>query len=57
MRTRTNRKPHIRHGIVVLADSDIRVPADYLARLVGALAGDGIGVVTCLYRGEARGGF
>jgi len=50
-------EPHIRHGIVVLADSDIRVPVDYLARLVGALAGDGVGVVTCLYRGEANGGF
>ena len=49
-------EPHIRHGIVVIADSDIRVPADYLARLVAALAGERVGVVTCLYRGEARGG-
>lgn len=38
--------------IVVLADSDIRVERDYLARLVGALESPGVGAVSCLYRGR-----
>ena len=32
-----NMAPRIAHDIVVLADSDIRVPRDYLSRLAGAL--------------------
>jgi ceramide glucosyltransferase len=42
----------IRHGIVVLSDSDIAVAPDYLRQVVGALAEPGVGVVTCPYRGE-----
>jgi len=48
--------PSIRHDLVVIADSDIRVEADYLQRLAGALAEPGVGLVTCLYRGMASGG-
>lgn len=49
--------PHIRHEVVVLADSDIAVEPDYLARVVAALEAPGVGLVTCLYRGEPRAGF
>jgi ceramide glucosyltransferase len=41
----------IRHEVIVLADSDIRVEPGYLGRLVGQLEQPGIGMVTCLYRG------
>ena len=41
------------HGVVVLADSDMLVPRDYLGRVVDALEVPGVGLVTCLYRGIA----
>ncbi|WP_035878476.1 bacteriohopanetetrol glucosamine biosynthesis glycosyltransferase HpnI [Cupriavidus sp. amp6] len=46
-----------KHDWLVVADSDIAVPPDYLARVTAPLADAGVGVVTCLYRGRARGGF
>jgi ceramide glucosyltransferase len=46
----------IRHDVVILADSDISVEPDYLARLVAALSKPGVGLVTCLYRGESQTG-
>lgn len=45
--------PHARHDQVVLADSDIRVPRDYLSRVTAPLRDAGVGVVTCLYHGVA----
>ncbi len=45
-----------RHEYLVLADSDVRVPHDYLARVVAPLDDPGVGIVTCSYRGLARGG-
>lgn len=45
--------PSARHSILVVNDSDIRVPADYLLRVVANLQRDGVGLVTCLYRGIA----
>ena len=41
-----------RHNIFVMADSDIGVRPDYLARIVESLAQPGTGAVTCLYHGE-----
>src|SRR5215467_1989283 len=50
--------PAARHEILLVNDSDIRVPCDYLRRVVGELACEGaratqVGLVTCLYRGIA----
>jgi len=47
-----NMAGRIANDIVVLADSDMRVPPDYLARLVGALERQG-GAVSCPYYGIA----
>ncbi|NOZ29420.1 MAG: glycosyltransferase [Chloroflexi bacterium] len=57
----TNPKASILHGLaaqarhetLVISDSDIRVSSDYLRRVVAPLADARIGLVTCLYRGEA----
>lgn len=51
-----NMMPHARHDWLVLADSDIAVPDDYLARVTAPLADPGTGVVTCLYRGRPQSG-
>jgi len=51
-----NMSPRIAHDIVVIADSDIRVPPDYLRIVVGALSAQGSGAVTCPYVGVASGG-
>jgi ceramide glucosyltransferase len=48
-----NMTPRIRHDVIVLADSDMRVGPDYLSRVIAALAQPGIGAVTCLYYGVA----
>ncbi|SAL81608.1 glycosyltransferase [Caballeronia terrestris] len=46
-----------RHDVLVIADSDIAVDPCYLARVTAALAEPGVGIVTCLYRARALGGF
>jgi len=48
-----NMLPAARHDIIVVTDSDIRVPRNWLTRVTAALAEPGVGVVTCLYKGEA----
>lgn len=45
------------HDVIVLADSDMRVDPDYLARVVAALEKRGVGAVTCLYHGLPATGF
>src|ERR1700759_4832361 len=47
-----NMFPAARHDIIVLSDSDIAVPRDWLAKVTGALDQPGVGLVTCLYTGE-----
>ncbi len=47
--------PMIAHAsgeILVIADSDMRVTPDYLDAVVEAFAGESVGAVTCIYRGE-----
>lgn len=51
--TLVNLSERARHPVVVLADSDMLVGPDYLARVVAALDGPRVGAVTCLYRGIA----
>ena len=45
--------PGARHDVLVLSDSDIAVAPDYLRKVAGALAGPGVGAVTCCYAGHA----
>ncbi len=46
-----NMLPRARHDVLVISDSDVSVPTDYLARVTAPLADPGTGIVTCLYRG------
>ena len=48
-----NMLPAAKHDILVLSDSDICVPRNWLSQVTAALAEDGVGAVTCLYTGEA----
>ncbi len=47
--------PRARHPLLVIADSDIRVPPDYLRRVTAPLQHAGTGLVTCLYFAHGRG--
>ncbi|TLY61591.1 MAG: glycosyltransferase [Gammaproteobacteria bacterium] len=51
-----NMMPHARHDYLVIADSDVQVPRDYLERVIAPLADEGVGIVTCPYRGAPRPG-
>jgi ceramide glucosyltransferase len=46
-----NMLPAARHDVLVMADSDMEVGPDYLARIVAELQRPGVGAVTCLYHG------
>jgi ceramide glucosyltransferase len=43
--------PEARHSYLVINDSDIGVPSDYLRQVIGPMEDRSIGIVTCLYRG------
>lgn len=51
-----NMAPRIRHDVVVLADSDMRVGPGYLSRVIAAMDEPGVGAVTCLYYGVPAAG-
>ena len=42
------------YPVVLIADADIRVPRDYLRRVVAALEDPRVGLVTCAYRATAE---
>jgi ceramide glucosyltransferase len=44
-----------KYDYLVLTDSDITVPRDYLATIAAAAARPGVGVVSCLYAGKGPG--
>jgi ceramide glucosyltransferase len=44
---------HAKHETLIIADADMRVGADYIAAVAGALEDGDTGLVTCLYRGVA----
>ncbi|HEX7931530.1 MAG TPA: bacteriohopanetetrol glucosamine biosynthesis glycosyltransferase HpnI [Paraburkholderia sp.] len=52
-----NMLPRARHDVLVFADSDVSVGPDYLRHVVGELAQPGVGLVTCVYRGQPDPGF
>jgi ceramide glucosyltransferase len=43
--------PHARYDYLLVNDSDIRVPGDYLRRVLAPMSDSAVGMVTCLYRG------
>jgi len=49
--------PSVKHETLVLSDSDIRVPADYLRKIAAALERPGISAVTCCYSSTASDNF
>lgn len=52
-----NMAPSASNDIIVLSDSDMAAPPDYLQRLAHTLAQPGVGAVTCVYRGRGDAGF
>ncbi|WP_025602779.1 bacteriohopanetetrol glucosamine biosynthesis glycosyltransferase HpnI [Burkholderia sp. WSM2230] len=52
-----NMAKRARHDVIVIADSDIAVEADYLHSIAAPLADPRIGVLTCLYVARGVGGF
>jgi ceramide glucosyltransferase len=45
-----------RHAVLIMSDSDIAVPCDYLGRVAAALQPKEVGAVTCFYTGWAGAG-
>jgi len=50
-----NMYPTAKHDYLLIADSDMRVPNDYLSNVMSPFADSTVGAVTCLYSGSARG--
>lgn len=46
-----NMVSHVRGEVIVISDSDVRIPRDGLGRMVAALERPGVGLIYCLYRG------
>ena len=47
--------PQARYDYLLINDGDVRVPPDYLRRVMAAFSDERVGMVTCLYRGTAAG--
>jgi len=39
-----------KHGLILVSDADVRVPADFLANVVAPLQDEKVGLVNCFYR-------
>jgi ceramide glucosyltransferase len=52
-----NMLPQARHDMLVFADSDVSVGPNYLRHVIGELQKPGVGLVTCVYRGQPDPGF
>ena len=52
-----NMAVHAQGEVVVISDSDVRLPPDGLSRIVAALQAPGVGLVHCLYRGRPTASF
>jgi len=52
-----NMLPAAEHDVLCFTDSDVTVEPDFLRNVVGELQQPGVGLVTCLYRGECQPGF
>jgi ceramide glucosyltransferase len=50
-----NMAAHARGEVIIISDSDVRIPPDGFSGIVGALAHRGVGLVYCLYRGRPTG--
>ncbi len=50
-----NMYPSVKHDYVLIADSDMRVPENYLSSVMPAFSDSEVGAVTCLYSGSAKG--
>lgn len=51
-----NMAPAVRHDVIVLSDSDIRLRPGDIVQVVAALSRPNVGAVTCLYTGEGATG-
>lgn len=52
-----NMLPQARHDVLAFADSDVSVGPNYLRNVIGELQKPGVGLVTCVYRGQPDPGF
>jgi len=52
-----NMLPEAQHDVLVFADSDVSVGPSYLRNVIGELQKPGVGLVTCVYRGQPDPGF
>jgi ceramide glucosyltransferase len=49
--------PYAKHDVLILSDSDIAIPDNYLRKITSALDQPMVGAVTCFYRGLAADNF
>ena len=50
-----NSYPSAKHDYLIVADSDMRAPSDYISNVMPAFSDSEVGAVTCLYSGTAVG--